>query len=170
MIFLFALGKDLLCSPVGSPFRVGIFDVGGRFAFRFLVSIFDSSLADVGLVGWFPLALGFLLLLLLPCFASSVLSSLGACGKRMARFGGWTADGLFSRISCGIPMFEVAFCIWKEEEVGGTTKQVVAARSGELLRQMGKKNSRRDLVFQFVIFFSVGVLSAKGRCTVCTVL
>ena len=81
--------------PVGSPFRVGIFDVGGGFAFGSLVSIFESSLADVGLVGWFPLALGFLLLLLLPCFASSVLSSLGACGKRMARFGGWTADGLF---------------------------------------------------------------------------
>jgi len=30
-------------------------------------------------------------------------------------------------------MFGVAFCIWKEEEVGGTTKQVAAARSGELL-------------------------------------
>jgi hypothetical protein len=67
-------------------------------------------------------------------------------------------------------MFRVAFCIWKEEEVGGTTKQVAAARSGELLRQLGKKNSRRDLVLQFVIFFSVGVLSANGRCTVCSTL
>ena len=32
VIFLFAIGKDLFCSPVGSPFRVGIFDVGGGFA------------------------------------------------------------------------------------------------------------------------------------------
>ena len=67
-------------------------------------------------------------------------------------------------------MFGVAFCIWKEEEVGGMTKQVAAARFGELLRQMGKKNSRRDLVLQFVIFSSFGVLSAKGRCTISTVL
>jgi len=101
VIFLFAVGNDLLCSLVGSLFQVGIFGADGRFAAGLLL-LRGASASFVFGCPWGLLEVSMLLLF------SFKAPDLGSGSHRRwregVRWGSLMADALFLRISCGLPL------------------------------------------------------------------